>query len=157
MRIWSILVIKSDLKWCIHLSRSLFLYLCNKVPAYFASGTWRFSQNYRMSPELLVCLQVVVQIHPSIPMQCQLSLNICRNNLEQICITCVHFNLHDFETCFKCPYRFLLWQFNDNWHCIDTEWCICTTICKHTRNSGLSWFASIHAILDSLHLRKIMR
>ena len=27
MRIWSILLIKSDLKWCIHLSRSLLLYL----------------------------------------------------------------------------------------------------------------------------------
>ena len=27
MRIWSILLIISDLKWCIHLSRSLFLYL----------------------------------------------------------------------------------------------------------------------------------
>ena len=26
MRIWSILLIRSDLKWCIHLSRSLFLY-----------------------------------------------------------------------------------------------------------------------------------
>ena len=26
MRIWSILLIKSALKWCIHLSRSLFLY-----------------------------------------------------------------------------------------------------------------------------------
>ena len=26
MRIWSILLIKSDLKWCTHLSRSLFLY-----------------------------------------------------------------------------------------------------------------------------------
>ena len=26
MRIWFILSIKSDLKWCIHLSRSLFLY-----------------------------------------------------------------------------------------------------------------------------------
>ena len=26
MRIWSIFFIKSDLKWCIHLSRSLFLY-----------------------------------------------------------------------------------------------------------------------------------
>ena len=26
MRIWSILLIKSDLKWCKHLSRSLFLY-----------------------------------------------------------------------------------------------------------------------------------
>ena len=26
MRIWSILLIKSDLKWCIHLNRSLFLY-----------------------------------------------------------------------------------------------------------------------------------
>ena len=27
MRIWSILLIKSDLKWCIHLSRSLFFYI----------------------------------------------------------------------------------------------------------------------------------
>ena len=27
MRIWSILFIKSDLKWCIHLSRSLFLHI----------------------------------------------------------------------------------------------------------------------------------
>ena len=26
MRIWSILLIKSDLKWCINLRRSLFLY-----------------------------------------------------------------------------------------------------------------------------------
>ena len=26
MRIWSILLIKSDLKWCIHLSRSLISY-----------------------------------------------------------------------------------------------------------------------------------
>ena len=26
MRIWSILLIKSDLKWCIHLDRSIFLY-----------------------------------------------------------------------------------------------------------------------------------
>ena len=27
MGIWSILLIKSDLKWCIHLSRSLLLYI----------------------------------------------------------------------------------------------------------------------------------
>ena len=27
LRIWSILLIKSDLKWCIHLSRSLYVYL----------------------------------------------------------------------------------------------------------------------------------
>ena len=26
MRMWSILLIKSDLKWCIHLDRSLYLY-----------------------------------------------------------------------------------------------------------------------------------
>ena len=30
MRIWSILLINSDLKWCIHLSRSLYLYYKNK-------------------------------------------------------------------------------------------------------------------------------
>ena len=27
MRIWSILLIKSDLKWCIHLGKSLFIFL----------------------------------------------------------------------------------------------------------------------------------
>ena len=32
MRIWSILLIKSDLKWCIYLGRSLFLYICKVVP-----------------------------------------------------------------------------------------------------------------------------
>ena len=32
MRIWSILLIKSDLKWCIHLSRGLFLYLKHISP-----------------------------------------------------------------------------------------------------------------------------
>ena len=32
MRIWSILFIKSDLKWCIHLSRNLFLYLLLSAP-----------------------------------------------------------------------------------------------------------------------------
>ena len=31
MRIWSILLIKSDLKWCIYLSRSLFLYSWNNI------------------------------------------------------------------------------------------------------------------------------
>ena len=31
MRIWSILLIKSDLKWCIHLSRSLFLYFSTRI------------------------------------------------------------------------------------------------------------------------------
>ena len=31
MRIWSILLIKSDLKWCMHLSRSLFLYLSTYI------------------------------------------------------------------------------------------------------------------------------
>ena len=30
MRIWSILLIKSDKKWCLHLSRSLFLYIIYK-------------------------------------------------------------------------------------------------------------------------------
>ena len=31
MRIWSILLIKSDLKWCIHLSRCLYLYFNHLV------------------------------------------------------------------------------------------------------------------------------
>ena len=37
MRIWSILLIKSDLKWCIHLSRSLYLYF-NYLVSVTASG-----------------------------------------------------------------------------------------------------------------------
>ena len=31
MRIWSILLIKADLKWCIYLSRSLLFYLGNNA------------------------------------------------------------------------------------------------------------------------------
>ena len=31
MRIWSILLIQSDLKWCLHLSKSLFLYLFSNL------------------------------------------------------------------------------------------------------------------------------
>ena len=38
MRIWSILLIKSDLKWCIHLSRSLYLYF-NYLLSVTAGGT----------------------------------------------------------------------------------------------------------------------
>ena len=37
MRIWSILLIKSDLKWCINLSRSLFLYF-NYLASVTAGG-----------------------------------------------------------------------------------------------------------------------
>ena len=37
MRIWSILLIKSDLKWCIQLSRSLFLYF-NYLESVTAGG-----------------------------------------------------------------------------------------------------------------------
>ena len=36
MHIWFILLIKSDLKWCIHLSRSLFLYFKYKVKMDYA-------------------------------------------------------------------------------------------------------------------------
>ena len=54
MRIWSILLIKSDLKWCIHLSRSLFSYLypsmqskykllCNGIIFYFSC--WRVNND----------------------------------------------------------------------------------------------------------------
>ena len=38
MRIWSILLIKSDQKWCLHLSRSLFLYLRDLDPFLGGSG-----------------------------------------------------------------------------------------------------------------------
>ena len=38
MRIWSILLLKSDLKWCIHLSISLYLYIisANEALGYIA-------------------------------------------------------------------------------------------------------------------------
>ena len=40
MRIWSILLIKSDLKWCIYLSRSLFLYLLTLKVQYRKCCLW---------------------------------------------------------------------------------------------------------------------
>ena len=55
MRIWSILFIKSDIKWCIHLSRSPFLYLlkieiscivsfsCTKVLCSTGEVNWLFN------------------------------------------------------------------------------------------------------------------
>ena len=39
MRIWSILSIESDLKWCMHLSRSIFLHFNN---IYLVSLFWHF-------------------------------------------------------------------------------------------------------------------
>ena len=41
------------------------------------------------------------------------------------------------QTCSKCPYTLFLWKFNDSSRCIGNERYICTTICKHTMNSGL--------------------
>ena len=40
MGIWSILLIKSDLKWCIHLSRSLFLYVTTRTVGSYMSIIW---------------------------------------------------------------------------------------------------------------------
>ena len=37
MRIWSILLIKSDLKWCIHISRRLFLYFNRESKVYLCT------------------------------------------------------------------------------------------------------------------------
>ena len=65
MRIWSILLIKSDLKWCIHLSRSLFSYW-SRVGDW--TGTlknptkclWRWEpdrrSNYFFSPPAHLCV-----------------------------------------------------------------------------------------------------
>ena len=38
MRIWSILLIKSGLKWCIHLGRSLFSYFSSKLQTAWPNG-----------------------------------------------------------------------------------------------------------------------
>ena len=51
MRIWSILLIKSDLKWCIHLSRSLFLYLGTDVrPELLAPDSLKYCGNCKTYP-----------------------------------------------------------------------------------------------------------
>ena len=97
------------------------------------------------SPELIVCLQIVVQMYLSVSMHCELSLNFHRNNvyghLEQVSGTCVYFHFQFtplvLQTCSKCPYTLFLWKFNDSSRCIGNERYICTTICKHTMNSGL--------------------
>ena len=41
------------------------------------------------------------------------------------------------QTCSKCPYTLFLRKFNDSSRCIGTDRYICTTIFKHTMNSGL--------------------
>ena len=46
MRIWSILVIKSDLKWCIHLNRSLYLYYIEII---------NYTMHIHMSYKCLTC------------------------------------------------------------------------------------------------------
>ena len=97
------------------------------------------------SPEMIVCLQIVVHMYLSVSMQRELSLKFNRNNvyghLEQVSRTCVYFHFQItqlvLQTCSKCPYTLFLWKFNDSSLCIGNERCICTTICKHTMNSGL--------------------
>ena len=49
MRTWPILLIKSDLKWCIHFSRSLFLYLqwrCAQYWCFFVFFFWRLCRSF---------------------------------------------------------------------------------------------------------------
>ena len=75
----------------------------------------------------------------------RLSLKFYRNNvyghLEQVSRTCVYFHFQItqlvLQTCSKCPYTLFLWKFNDSSLCIGNERYICTTIWKHTINSGL--------------------
>ena len=81
----------------------------------------------------------------SVSMKRELSLNFHRNNvyghLEQVSRTCVYFHFQItqlvLQTCAKCPYTLFLWKFNDSSLCIGNGRYICTTICKHTMNSGL--------------------
>ena len=49
MGIWSILLIKSDLKWCIHLGRSFFFYL-----TYFNLGGYRYPKLTVLSRSAIV-------------------------------------------------------------------------------------------------------
>ena len=68
------------------------------------------------SPELIVCLQIVVQMYLPVSMQRELSLNFHRNNvyghLEQVSRTCVYFHFLFtqlvFQTSSKCPYTLFL-------------------------------------------------
>ena len=84
-------------------------------------------------------------MHLSLPMQRKLLLNFHRNyvygHLEQVSRTRVYFHFQFtqlvWQTCSKCPYTLFMWKFNDSSRCLGYEWYICTTIFKHTMNSGL--------------------
>ena len=58
MRIWSILLIKSDLKWCIHLSRSLFYMVCgnSKSCVFVDCRKWSYTLSYKNCHLTLLCL-----------------------------------------------------------------------------------------------------
>ena len=42
---------------------------------------------------------------------------------------------------------FFLRKFNDDMHCIGTEECICTTICKQTSSYGLRWILEKYVVI----------
>ena len=93
MRIWSILLIKSDLKWCIHLSRSLFLYLNRNfilgmdllkdngdIRIYFDLGMLRIGKTYVKLQEdchisSILRLNKTTTIKPQSAMICHVKLN----------------------------------------------------------------------------------
>ena len=60
MRIWSILLIKSDLKWCIHLSRSLFLYLI-QCHIDYACSAWYSGLSKCLKQKLQICQNKMVR------------------------------------------------------------------------------------------------
>ena len=83
MRIWSILLIKSDIKWCIHLSRSLFLYLCTIPDRIYKEQSLYSTWIECYCVFFLVCCGCDASYIVSVHIQCQASiytLSLCRGH-----------------------------------------------------------------------------
>ena len=63
MRIWSILLIKSDLKWCIHPRRSLFLYFVVSRAFMAGAASQAGDADSSRAPGLTSGLQGSLNIH----------------------------------------------------------------------------------------------
>ena len=77
MRIWSILKIKSDLKWCIHLSRSLFSYFSltfNSMESYYPEDLlvyYKFLKNSNLWRTYSTSGKGLLQDPPPPPFHCK--------------------------------------------------------------------------------------
>ena len=81
MRIWFILLIKSDLKWCIHLSRSLCLYFTevkiNNVVSTLKVGCSTSRQNNVVCRLYYFCFSLITAFHDFFDIFQPIFLNFC--------------------------------------------------------------------------------